>query len=57
VVVDTSAIAAILLTNPTTDDMARRSYALAIAAGDIMLVKGDDFIHTDVRPALPPAEG
>jgi ribonuclease VapC len=29
------------------------SYALAMAADDTLLFKGDDFIHTDIRPALP----
>ena len=31
------------------------SYALAIATDHSLLFKGDDFIHTDIRPALPPA--
>ena len=31
------------------------SYALAVAADDVLLFKGDDFAHTDIRPALPPA--
>src|ERR1700730_10430412 len=31
------------------------SYALALAADDTLLFKGDDFIHTDIRPALPAA--
>ena len=31
------------------------SYALAVAADDTLLFKGDDFAHTDIRPALPPA--
>jgi ribonuclease VapC len=31
------------------------SYALAIATDHTLLFKGDDFIHTDIRPALPPA--
>lgn len=30
------------------------SYALAISTGEPLLFKGNDFIHTDVRPALPP---
>ena len=30
------------------------SYALAVATDDTLLFKGDDFIHTDIRPALPP---
>ena len=30
------------------------SYALAIATGQPLLFKGNDFVHTDVRPALPP---
>jgi ribonuclease VapC len=30
------------------------SYALAIATGDPLLFKGDDFVHTDVRSALSP---
>ncbi len=29
------------------------SYALAKAYDDTLLFKGDDFTHTDVRPALP----
>jgi ribonuclease VapC len=29
------------------------SYALASATGRSLLFKGDDFIHTDIRPALP----
>ncbi len=29
------------------------SYALAIAMDHELLFKGDDFIHTDIRPALP----
>ncbi len=28
------------------------SYALAIDMGDALLFKGDDFVHTDVTPAL-----
>ncbi len=28
------------------------SYALAIAMGDALLFRGDDFVHTDVTPAL-----
>jgi ribonuclease VapC len=31
------------------------SYALAKATGEPLLFKGDDFGHTDIRPALPPA--
>ena len=33
------------------------SYALAVATDHTLLFKGDDFIHTDIRPALPPASG
>ena len=29
------------------------SYARAAATDHSLLVKGDDFIHTDIRPALP----
>jgi ribonuclease VapC len=29
------------------------SYALAIATDDTLLFKGNDFSHTDIRPALP----
>jgi ribonuclease VapC len=29
------------------------SYALAMSTGDPLLFKGNDFIHTDVRSALP----
>lgn len=29
------------------------SYALAMAMGEPLLFVGDDFTHTDVRPALP----
>ena len=29
------------------------SYALAVATDDSLLFKGDDFVHTDIRPALP----
>ncbi len=29
------------------------SYALAVATGHRLLFKGDDFSHTDIRPALP----
>jgi ribonuclease VapC len=29
------------------------AYALAKSAGEPLLFKGDDFIHTDVTPALP----
>jgi len=28
------------------------AYALAITTGDTLLFKGDDFTHTDVRPAV-----
>jgi ribonuclease VapC len=32
-------------------------YALAVATDQTLLFKGDDFIHTDIRPALaPPSE-
>jgi ribonuclease VapC len=31
------------------------AYALASATGHTLLFKGDDFIHTDIRPALPAA--
>lgn len=31
------------------------SYALVAATGESLLFKGDDFGHTDVTPALPPA--
>ena len=31
------------------------SYALAVSRDDTLLFKGDDFVHTDVRPATPPA--
>jgi ribonuclease VapC len=30
------------------------SYALAVASDHPLLFKGDDFGHTDIRPALPP---
>jgi ribonuclease VapC len=30
------------------------AYALAVATDHTLLFKGDDFIHTDIRPALPP---
>lgn len=30
------------------------AYALARAMGEPLLVKGDDFIHTDIQPALAP---
>jgi ribonuclease VapC len=33
------------------------AYALAVATDHSLLFKGDDFIHTDIRPALPPAPG
>jgi ribonuclease VapC len=29
------------------------AYALATATGHTLLFKGDDFTHTDIRPALP----
>jgi ribonuclease VapC len=29
------------------------AYALATATGHTLLFKGDDFIHTDISPALP----
>lgn len=29
------------------------SYALAVASDHPLLFKGDDFVHTDIRPALP----
>lgn len=29
------------------------AYALAKAHDDVLLFKGDDFLHTDVRPATP----
>ncbi len=29
------------------------AYALAVAIGHALLFKGDDFIHTDIRSALP----
>jgi ribonuclease VapC len=29
------------------------AYALAKSAGEPLLFKGDDFVHTDVTPALP----
>jgi ribonuclease VapC len=31
------------------------SYALAVTSDQALLFKGDDFIQTDIRPALPPA--
>ena len=31
------------------------SYALASQTGEPLLYKGDDFVHTDLRPAVPPA--
>jgi ribonuclease VapC len=31
------------------------AYALAVATDQALLFKDDDFIHTDIRPALPPA--
>ena len=33
------------------------SYALARTTGEPLLYKGDDFVHTDIWPALPPADG
>jgi len=33
------------------------SYALAVASDHPLLFKGDGFIHTDIRLALPPATG
>jgi ribonuclease VapC len=33
------------------------SYALAIATDHALLFKGNDFIHTDVRPVLTPPTG
>lgn len=30
------------------------AYALARATGEPLLFKGDDFIHTDIKPALEP---
>ena len=30
------------------------AYALARATGELLLFKGDDFIHTDISPALRP---
>jgi ribonuclease VapC len=30
------------------------AYALAVATDHTLLFKGEDFIHTDIRPALPP---
>jgi len=33
------------------------AYALATATGHTLLFKSDDFIHTDIRPALPPELG
>jgi ribonuclease VapC len=30
------------------------AYALAVATDEALLFKGDDFIHTDIRPTLPP---
>jgi ribonuclease VapC len=32
------------------------SYALATSRGEPLLFKGDDFVHTDVRPAVSAAE-
>ena len=31
------------------------AYALAKATGEPLLYKGNDFTHTDITPALPPA--
>ena len=31
------------------------AYALARATGEPLLFKGDDFIHTDIKPALEPS--
>ena len=31
------------------------AYALAVATNQTLLFKGDDFSHTDIRPALPAA--
>jgi ribonuclease VapC len=31
------------------------AYALAVATDHTLLFKSDDFFHTDIRPALPPA--
>ena len=33
------------------------AYALATATGHTLLFKSDDFIHNDIRPALPPELG
>ena len=33
------------------------AYALAKSTGEALLFKGNDFSHTDVTPALPPAAG
>ena len=33
------------------------AYALAKSTGEALLFTGDDFAHTDVRPALPAAPG
>jgi ribonuclease VapC len=33
------------------------AYALTVVTDQTLLFKGDDFIHTDVRPALLPAPG
>jgi ribonuclease VapC len=30
------------------------AYALSKASGELLLFKGNDFIRTDIRPALPP---
>jgi ribonuclease VapC len=31
------------------------AYALARATGEPLLFKGDDFVHTDIKPALEPS--
>jgi ribonuclease VapC len=33
------------------------AYALAKATGERLLFKGRDFVHTDIRPAIPAAGG
>ena len=33
------------------------AYALAKSTGEALLFKGNDFSHTDITPALPPAAG
>jgi len=64
-VVDTSALVAILFNEPDADRFGKGrhaaglnigdcfSYALAMATGHPLLFKGNDFLHTDVRPTLP----